>query len=120
MCLISRWRFPKKAKIDIVCFKVLLDSYYKYVTIFTGDFVDTRDPLEAKGESFKILYPYTKEIGYIHTYSNIEEAKKLKDSRRNFVIFRCIIPKGTKYHISRDGKEMCSKKIIFKCREKND
>ena len=109
MCLISKWRFPKKAKKDIVCYKVLRSSSDgKLYTPFIGEKVDTSKPLIAKGSSFSILNPLEKKGGYIHTY---------KDRHYEYTvqiqIWKCIIPKGTRYHEAFDGCEYCSRKLIF-------
>jgi hypothetical protein len=50
------------------------------------------------------------EGGYIHVY------KKLKWCRfcyETCACFKCVIPKGTEYWVSSDGKEFAAKKIRF-------
>ena len=109
MCLISKWRFPKKAKKDIVCYKILRSgSDGKFYTPFIGEEVDTSKPLIAKGSSFSIFDPFEKKGGYIHSF---------KDCHYDFSktqMWKCIIPKGTRYHEEAfDESEYCSRKLIF-------
>lgn len=107
MCLISKWRFPKKAKKDIVCYKVLKLSFDgKLYTPFMSKEVDTSKPLIAKGSSFSIFDPLEKKGGYIHSCANCR-------SEYANQIWKCIIPKGTRYHEAFDGCEYCSRKLIF-------
>lgn len=121
MCLTSKWRFPKIAKEDIVCYKVLevnIDNRY-FVTPYRKNIVDINKPYEAKeANSLSIFHPYTKTKGYIHTFAFIPTLQNLKERFDNPVVFKCIIPKGTKYH--RGNFAYCSKKIIFKERLYND
>ena len=118
MCLISKWRFPRIASGNIECYKVLYKEGNKYITPYMDAEVDINKPLKAKGRSitFGVGDPYEKTTGYIHTYTSLNAVKRLytgvlKDP--NIVIFRCIIPTGTKYHISTGGSEYCSKQIKF-------
>lgn len=113
MCLKSKWRFPRRAKKDIVCYKILCreegDNYY---TPYTNFKVDINIPLKAT-ESSLSKNGYLKSIGYIHTYSSLEKALDEVLYFPSGVIFKCIIPKGTKYHRSRTNIELCSKQIKF-------
>ena len=116
MCLISKWRFAKKAKKDIVCYKVLDKMGDKYYTPYMDTIVDINRILKAKGFSFSFFDdPKEKGKGYIHTYASLYYAKEHVSAMacKNPVVFKCIIPKGTKYHISKNCTEFCSKKIDF-------
>lgn len=115
MCLISKWRFPNKASKDIKCYKVLSKTFGEYYPpFFDEEPIDITIPFKAKGNSLSIINNKEKGKGYIHVFSNIDSAKcfaheELVDS----TIFECIIPKGTKYHMSKEGDQFCSKVIIF-------
>ena len=116
MCLNSKWRFPKRAKNDIVCYKILeTDNGDEYYTPFLSTNVDITKPFKAEGISLSFNTRYEKTTGYIHTVSSLE---CIRTYLRNIdciktVIFKCYIPKGTKYHKSLDNFEYCSRKIIF-------
>ena len=115
MCLISKWRFPRKAKKDIVCFKVLKKSHFflnEWCTPFTWDHVSLNDWIIAKKcKTFSILDPYNKGAGYVHAYADKKFA--LKKNAYEEKIFVALIPKGTKYHISKCGKEICAEKMFI-------
>jgi hypothetical protein len=86
----------------------------KYYTPYMDTIVDINRILKAKGFSFSFLDPKEKGKGYIHTYVSLYYAKEhIPMACKNPVVFKCIIPKGTKYHISKDCIEFCSKKIDF-------
>ena len=127
MCLISKWRFPKKAKKDIVCYKVYIviqnsctHEIVKAVTPFMYEEVNIYQPIKAISNKslFErwwngICNPHEKADGYIHTLYSISLAKELIKFYQinNAKIFKCIIPKGTKYHIGEDNRDLCSKTI---------
>lgn len=118
MCLISKWRFPRIAFRNIEYYKVLVNEEDEYITPYMDAEVDINKPLKAKGWSitFGVGDPYEKTTGYIHTYTSLNAVKRLYIGAFNnptFVIFKCIIPIGTKYHISTEGLEYCSKQIKF-------
>ncbi len=116
MCLVSKRRFPKKAKKDIICYKLLEKFEEKYYTPCRGIYVDINKELKAKGISLSIIEPYEKGEGYIHSFRTLPHRDALESSGWNLSrisIFKCIIPKGTKYHIG-NNYDICSKKIIFK------
>ena len=111
MCLTSKWRFPRKAKKDIICFKVLRQSSFgRWITPCRWTFVTLDDYLIAdECKTFSILNPYDKGAGYIHAYF---DEKYIYCNRPQERVFIAIIPKGTKYHISEDG-EICAKKMFI-------
>lgn len=127
MCLVSKWIFPRKAKEDIVCYKVFIvtqnpDTHeiIEAVTPFMYEEVNILQPIKAisKKSLLKrwwhgICEPYIKTDGYIHTVRNISLAKELiKYYQINGgEIFKCIIPKGTKYHVGEGNTDLCSKTI---------
>lgn len=111
MCLLSKWRFPKKAKKDIICYKHLVCLYddSEQTTFYTPIMyteVDINKPLKAEGSSFTLSDGHIKGEGYIHVYANAPHILSP-------MVFKCIIPKGTYYHESFDGSTFCAKQIIF-------
>ena len=115
MCLVSKWRFSKRAKKDIICYKILEKMEERYYTPYQNIKVDVTKPLKAVGNSITFLDPLEKGSGYIHTISNLGLVKYYIEEMRcsHSVVFKCIIPKGTKYHKSQNDNEYCSRKIIF-------
>ena len=115
MCLVSKWRFPKRAKENIVCYKILEKMGEGYYTPYQDVKVDITKPLKAVGNSITFFDPLEKRSGYIHTISDLSLIKYYINGMgcSHPIVFKCIIPKGTKYHKSQDDDEYCSKKIIF-------
>ena len=112
MCLISKWRFPKIAKRDIVCYKILERRNGLYMTPYMDTVIEISKPLIAKGNSFSLRNVRNKGAGYIHTYTTRPMIPPIGLFHKPSV-WKCIIPKGTKYHKSIHGVEYCSKQIIF-------
>lgn len=150
MCLISRTNKPKVAKKDIVCYKVLrrtnpIWSVSGFETFYTSDplpdvVISGKQDFIAQGkfrcelsEGGVIEYifcgTYNIDYGQIHTYKSLKDVKKsfdcsiksLKDDHE-CVVFKCIIPQGTKYFKGRfqtlnrmtfGVKSYCSDKIRF-------
>ena len=115
MCLVSKWKFPRKAKEDIICYKILTRRNGIYETPIMCTSVDINRPLIAKGNSFRIINPDIKDTGYIHSLMFVADGKEIikRDGYIKASLWKCIIPKGTKYHISKIRYEYCSKQIIF-------
>lgn len=116
MCLVSKWRFPRKAKKDIVCFKVLKKSRFflknEWCTPFRLTHVTLNDWIIAKKcRTFSILNPYDKGPGYVHAYADKKFVWKKNSYEEK--VFVALIPKGTKYHISKCGKEICAEKMFI-------
>ena len=104
MCLEVRHLHIRKAKKDIVCYKVL---YKNGNTPFMNTpFRET--PKEDININWGIPYYSTIKEGYIHAYKNCEYFGKA------FVTHKAIIPKGTKYWYGIDsyGKEGYASKCI--------
>lgn len=107
MCLVSKWNFPRKTKEDIICYKRLIIKTDKYYTPFTCTPVELNKLLNAKGIGFcNIISGNYKTSRYIHAYT-----KPLMF--RSGIVVKAIIPKGTKYHISRDDIEICARKMFI-------
>ena len=113
MCLVSKWRFPRKAKENIVCYKVLRKSGFgRWITPFRWTFVKLNNMLIAeKCKKFSVLHPFVKGEGYIHAYSQKDFViRNILSAENTFVV---VIPKGTKYHISKNGKQICAEKMFI-------
>ena len=121
MCLLSLSDNPKVADKDIVCYKFLdrlgpfrymtpirevklwKFPYLKKIFVAKGTEEAERDPLQRR---------YVVGEGFIHTFAKMSD----EYSRRGLhdvVLFRCIIPKGTKYFKSMDGSEYASREIVI-------
>lgn len=124
MCIEVKNIFPKRAKTDIVCYKLLKEDMTAPYTGFQYDFKEYKangllillkdiknfiieKPRSVKGEPY-----YYYNIGLLHTYKKpalsfvINQCKYLK--RR---LFKCIIPKGTYYYESSDSDKYASRKL---------
>jgi len=121
MCLSSKWIFPRKAKEDIVVYKeVYCDKedniYSPYMFTKIGNIKNLPISFKAKYLDIEeriewILFRNLNSIGagYIHSYSSPFSTHY----SRHTCIYKCIIPKGTKYHKSIDDTQYCSKKLII-------
>ena len=114
MCLTSKWRFPRKAKKDITCFKVLRKSGCSlsgWITPYRWEFVELNSYLVAnKCKTFSITKPHIKGAGYIHAYT---DKKFVQRNRYSEKVFIAIIPAGTRYHISKFGHQLCAEKMFI-------
>lgn len=115
MCLYTKNREPFLAKEDIVCYKVLIKTKIPCVyktpvtrTRFTK-FPLIKKNFKAEGDRRVVEIPlsvgvcFEISVGFIHTYKDIEYTKHCVNyslCRDNYVIFKCIIPKGTYYYES--------------------
>lgn len=137
MCTIVNSRISKKSKNDLVCFKIieLRGSGNGYMTpyqhfliseeVLNGDkplVAENKTALSEESNGYKKYWSVTG--GYIHTFSYFDYAKRsLMLLRSNypgsiFKLFKCIIPKGTKYYEGSDNgyktlNTYASEKIIF-------
>lgn len=128
MCLYKDKKYhpfnkPLIAKEDIVCYKILRINYITnmFITLYTYSIVPTeclKNKVPFKAEilnKFRFICRHVLGFsnivtdGFIHTYS-------LSIPNRNLVysecVFKCIIPKGTKYFIG-ENKDYASEQIIF-------
>ena len=119
MCMFSKTRFPLRAREDIIVYKEfrMKDKLFLCTPVRgikvpdqkEWPFVmipDCRPPLRFSKEA-----AYIKGEGYIHAFT-------YKVQRYNYLypeirLVECIIPKGTKYHLSKSGKEICARKLIL-------
>ena len=112
MCLISKWRFPKRAKKDIICYKVFMnDSTFPLRTPCMNERMYPCQIVYAHGSSLYLgrskRQARIKTAGYIHVLSC---PAVLVDA---YCVYKCIIPKHTKYHESIDGNEYCAEKVYI-------
>lgn len=119
---------PLIAEEDIVCYKHLyINGLNELITPHTR----VRVPVKCIQKNVKKRIPFKAEIlnkfqfiwrhklgfsnivtdGFIHTFSLVPPYNNRFWGDR---IFKCIIPKGTKYFIGKGGNEYASEQIIFK------
>ena len=117
MCLISKWRFPRKAKEDIVCYKILRRSTFHggWITPVRFTPVSLNEMLIANKEhsTFSLDNPKSKGGGYIHAYTQENYALASAHRQCYCKIFKAIIPKGTKYHVSKYKTEICAMRMFI-------
>jgi len=115
----------KKADKDIVCYKILIEDkegilrspYYLKIWKLKEEQTEklTKEKINIGNCKFE-----NRTITGFYTFVNKKWARIIlrlfrDKTKYNFKIFRCIIPRGSKYHIkaySRD--EFCSEKLIIK------
>ena len=141
MCLISSYKVPKVAEDPIICYKVLaltcnvLTNEITYVTPFQNCVVE-KDVLEGRVEmvavgdgdvderDFRRIPEYAVGEGFIHCYTSVCDAETYVHVKRwershscyvgvEYFVFKCEIPVGTEYFMSKDGLTICAKKIRF-------
>lgn len=117
MCLVSKSNEPLIAVHDIHCYKALTMINNE----FFSPFQHSRYFLNAVNYAFIECstggkYYYIEE-GFLHCFTD-EGILSLNDDDYNFMcpfytlyLFECYIPKGSKYFISENGKEICSNKL---------
>lgn len=124
MCLLSKTDIPLIAKKDIICYKILTEDnyspyYYKDYTsaIKNSDIIQDKTP--ERIEPFDNVFKISR--GFIHTYSELTILKyELYSIQSAFLllgkvckVYKCIIPKGSKYFVNTTGWEYCSKQLKF-------
>lgn len=116
MCLYSTTG-KKIAERDIVCYKAL--SYMNGVHYTPCRFKIVKDAVLSGRRLLRGGLFRKKEIhgdntvisgGYIHVATNVKWLRIWYNASRHF---KCIIPKGTEYWVSKDGNEMAARKIRF-------
>lgn len=123
MCLVSKKGTPIKCRVNLKCYKVFRVEYglEREQDRFYGAFTKKELPKYGvitdyvySAEGNKKLYTdsywggYVIDDGYIHTFRNLEDAKRgftyhYFNSPGAYVIYECIIPKGTEYFRGRTG-----------------
>lgn len=124
MCIQVKTIFPKKAKTDIVCYKILNKDMTAPYTGFQYDFreykanglsnllKDIKNSIIRKLRFKESPMYYFYGVGLIHTYKNpllTNWTDNLKTLNKR--VFKCIIPKGTYYYESDDSYEYASRKL---------
>lgn len=124
MCFTIRRK--ETAEKDIVCYKVLIEEddgtlrspYYCLKTWKLREEQEeklTQEKVQLKGKEYEL-----KTATGLYTFNNKRSARLALDimkekTKINFRLFRCIIPKGSKYYIgSYYRNEYCSEKLIIK------
>jgi hypothetical protein len=119
MCLETTERIERIAENDVVCYKMLrmLDDG-RFVTPFAGKKVSSK-VLSGK-RIFKPSFFSIKDIrnvgcfkeirrGYIHVYNSPYKVVLFSNEK----LFKCIIPKGTRYWCDKFNGEYAARKIRF-------
>jgi hypothetical protein len=123
MCLLTSRKNGWIAVKDIICYKVLCKKNEEYYTPYVykklspGEILGTRsfyDPeTNADTRPFRNVFSdknserFLTGLGFIHTYKGLKSAKDLCHDLSlrhsyNYVVFKCIIPVGTRYYKGRD------------------
>lgn len=120
MCLIIYHPYQPKffvrlkariARRDIICYKLLYKTKEDLITPYQHLKVDTSLPLIADFlDAAKETQGFYMAVHGIHTY---KDQDILSLYSVNYILYKCIIPKGTKYYISYDKTEYCSERIHF-------
>lgn len=135
MCLTAKRNCFRYAKEDIECYKVVkkvkCGSVYKKIhgvdfvyetpylnVIISEDIISGKEPMLAHGkcETTRSDGECCIRSGYIHTFSDYPNAWCFnRQHREEYHVFKCIIPKGTRYAKGYFGGvgAYASKKIIF-------
>lgn len=117
----------KKAKEDIVCYKILYVHNGNLFTPYTADEVPSQiykgelpmvsDPLKSRRFFRRIFHSDVIEEGYIHTFRveqcALSTARYFGIKGSEIRIFKCIIPKGTYYYQGTE-RDYASEQIIYK------
>ena len=127
MCLYLKSSKVRIAKEDIICYKFLVKEVGSYFTPYQSSLIEVGKLIEDT-ESLMIEKTSKRDFNFIlyggmfHTFKDIEAARKdvrwfaNNMSRVNeYVIFKCIIPKGTEYYEGTFEAYKCyaSKKLII-------
>ena len=136
MCLWIKNNKMRVASKDIVCYKTLsLTDCGSYETSYLGtrvpeSVIDGSEPFVARGNILvkarsnyvkvkekDVKYNYVTSGGLIHTFAKLKDPRKVnKDFGFYDTIFKCVIPKGTKYYVGLfdgDYKSYASERIMF-------
>ena len=116
------------AKEDITCYKVVTKRKNKLYTLYQ-DYEIQPGILKASGtvsEDWEDWEDERRSIreGVIHTFAKYDQALDEKTGKKNVVIYKCIIPKGTSYYIGlfraylSYGSELIN--ILEECNEDTD
>ena len=121
MCLVTE--FPEEVSWrDMTCYKVLEKHNTKYTSPFMGKTYKVPSEVEDDGEEdveelhFDIKKTAVKG-GFIHSFTSLYAALGLRNKFQqtivssDFVVVKCIIPKGTRFYESSSEYDICSKKI---------
>ena len=117
MCLIAKRIFPKRAKEDIIVYKVLdCISKDKFTTPLQGTKVYLGMTLKAKNSILQTLIQFLIRPKVImgegvHAYTRTENAYFWKGRKQAVTVW--IIPKGTLYWLGKYNSEIAARKMVF-------
>ena len=121
MCLITTKNIPEIAQEDIVCYKIYILIGDELLSPYQGSPAPTINKVtntlldRAYLSNYRAAYMISK--GF-HSFKYLDDLIKELDFWLSFdiEIFRCIIPKGTKYYEGKfnNSPSYCSESIILK------
>lgn len=115
MCLITNQKRAKIAKEDIICYKVILNKNGRLLSPYQ-EYRWYKNKLTSIDEFTCTTYNIWKNVYKgLHACTSIDRAKwSIKFTwGSNIQIHESTIPKGSKYYISIDGKEIVSNQMIL-------
>lgn len=116
MCLVSSSSKPRIAKKNIIVYKFVLLENNQYITPYLRDSLisdTTNQPKDVEKFGFR---NYHIRGGYIHAFTSYEEAKHSLvwyGVHYSKTIIAGVIPRGTKYFVSKNRKQICAETINF-------
>ena len=122
MCLVSHLKTSIITQEDIICYKVLkTDGFSLYQNEDYSYYIENLGKIkeDLKEEETHSQFGLTGVYGgFIHSYSDTSEGlnqviDKINIYQGQVEIYKCIIPKGTKFFISFLEDKYCSKRIKF-------
>lgn len=127
MCLYTKYKKPIVAVDDIVCYKmcqklknnVFAAPYIRNYVYKIGQ-LHTETNFQTVAEPNSIGKLYRASVGF-HSFVNKYDAMRFTRDDHDRSIFKCIIPKGSRYFIGKyynDGDSYCSDNIIIGVDEK--
>jgi len=109
MCLLTFRIKPKKAKEEIVCYKIYRLEYIKSKTLYSAYFdYPTRVGELLYNDEIKEVFPHGMFVhcvgaGYFHSFKHLRSAirKRYEFSKHHtghYVVVKCTIPQGSLYY----------------------
>lgn len=115
MCLFTKQQEAKIVNKNIIVYKLLYCNNGVLRPPIFSDYVYELKKLNITDiEVSSVL-----DLGYniyraFHAFTTIRNALTSNIIMNDMLLYKCIIPKGSKYYISKDGREIASDKIIIK------
>lgn len=120
MCLITKWKSPKIAEKDIVCYKFYIKRGSSFISPYR--YVQAPDIGEKEctmlDENIESICSDIIINSGFHSFvylSSLEFIKKWSPRTETYTIFKCIIPEGSKYYegLFNSDSAYCSDSIIL-------